>query len=307
MSRHSIVLFILLATPLTAHAINDNAGTTGYNFLKVGVGARAAALGGAYAGIAGELESVAWNPAGLLGIDQRAASASFSRYLIDTQSGFLSVGFPGARRAWAVSVNYFNYGDMRRTDESGEDLGSFGASDVAAYFTVAQKVWSNRIALGANLKAVYSTIDNFSSDAYLIDVGVLIPGPLKGMKLGASLSNLGGVRSGYTDNFTDSLPVNFRIGLAHQPAHTPLPMLIVADLNTPNDGDPYMAFGVEVRIAKGLYVRPGFSTQPTGQDEDPLGLSAGAGVEMEKYHIDYAFTSYPDLDDVHRISVNGNF
>ena len=301
------IILWLVALPFAADALNDNAGTTGYNFLKVGVGARPAALGGAYVGVAGEVEAVAWNPAGLLGIEERTASASFSRYLIDTQSGFLSVGFPGSRRVWAVSVNYFNYGDMRRTDEGGEDLGTFSASDMAAYLTVAQKALGNRITLGANLKAVYSSIDNFSSDAYMVDVGVLVPGPLKGMQIGASLSNLGGVRSGYTDNFTDSLPVNFRVGLAHQPAHTPLPMIIVADLNAPNDGDPYMAFGVEVRVAKGLYVRPGFSTQPTGQDEDPLGLTAGAGVEMEKYHIDYAFTSYPDLDDVHRISVNGEF
>ena len=302
-----IIAICLLAAPFAAGAINDNAGTTGYNFLKVGVGARPAALGGAYSGIAGEIEAVAWNPAGLHGIEQRTAAASFTRYLIDTQSGFLSVAFPGSGRDLALSIRYFNYGDMRRTDESGEDHGTFTASDIAAYLTIARKVWGNRVAVGANLKAVYSSIGDFSSDAYMVDLGLLIPGPLKGMKLGASLSNLGGVRSGYTENFTDSLPVNFRVGLSHEPAHTPLPMLILVDMNAPNDGDPYLAFGFEARVAKGLYIRPGFSTQPTGQDEDPLGLTAGAGVEMDEYRIDYAFTSYPDLDDVHRVSVNGSF
>ncbi len=306
MSR--LVLIIgLLSAPFAAEGINDNAGTTGYNFLKVGVGARPAALGGAYGAVAGEIEAVAWNPAGLFGIEERTAAVSFTRYLIDTQSGFLSVAFPGAGRDLALSVNYFNYGDMRRTDESGEDHGTFSASDIAAYLSVAQQVWNDRVTLGANLKAVYSSIDDFSSDAYMVDLGVLVPGPLKGMTLGASLSNLGNVRSGYTDNFTDSLPVNFRLGVSHHPAHTPLPMFILVDFNAPNDGDPYLAFGLEARLAKGLYVRPGYSTQPTGQDEDRLGLTAGAGIEMDKYRIDYAFTSYPDIDDVHRVSVNGAF
>ena len=230
-----------------------------------------------------------------------------ARYLIDTQAGFLSVALPGKQRIWGLSLNYFTYGDMRRTDEDGQDLGSFGASDLAAYLTVAQHVWKNRLTVGLNLKAVYSSIDEFSSDAYMVDIGLLVPGPLKGMKLGASLSNIGSVRSGYTDNFKDSLPVNIRLGLSHRPAHTPLPMLILADLNMPNDNDPYMSFGLEIRVGGGLYLRPGYNTQQTGQDEDPLGLTAGAGLAMQSYRIDYAFSSYADLDDVHRLSLSGSF
>ena len=303
-----LIAFILAAALKPAAAINENAGTTGFNFLKVGVGARPTALGGAFAAVSGDIEATAWNPAGLFGVKQRTATVSLSDYLVDTQAGFVSVALPSSRRIWGLSVNYFSYGEMEKTSAEGISEGTFGASDLAAYLTVAQRFWKNRLTLGLNLKAVYSSIDTYSSDAYMADVGLLVKGPLKDMTVGASLSNLGSVRSGYAGDFTDSLPVHLRFGLAHRPAHAPLPLLLLFDLNLPNDDDPYLSFGAEFHLTRGLYLRPGYSTQQTGlQGEDPLGLTAGAGLSMRGYRLDYAFASYPDLGDVHRLSITGGF
>jgi hypothetical protein len=128
------------------------------------------------------------------------------------------------------------------------------------------------------------------------------------MSIGASIANLGFVRSGFAGDFKDSLPVHIRLGLAHRPAHMPVPMLLLADFNLPNDNDPYLSFGLEVKLAGSLYIRPGYSTQQTGVNgEDPLGISAGAGLAMQRYTIDYAYSSFPDLGDVHRVSVIGAF
>ena len=116
------------------------------------------------------------------------------------------------------------------------------------------------------------------------------------------------MRSGYTEGFKDSLPVHIRLGMAHHLAHMPVPVLLVADFNLPNDNDSYLAFGLEIQLAAGLYVRPGYTTQQTGsQDEEPLGLSAGAGLIMDRYAIDYAYSSSPDLGQVHRASIIGTF
>ena len=291
-----------------ALALNDNAGTTGFGFLKVGVGARPAALGGAFAAVSGDLEASHWNPAGLWGISTRSATLSVSRYLVDTQAGFLSVAFPGPKQLWAFSLNYFSYGSLTRTSTEGVEEGSFTPFDLAAYLSVARPCWKPWLKLGANLKAVYSRIDAFSSDAYMVDLGALVPGPFKGMSLGASLANLGFVRSGYTGSFKDSLPVSLRLGLADRPAHTPLPMLVLADFVMPNDGDPYLSFGAEIEVGHGLYLRPGYSTQQTGtQGDTPLGLSAGAGLTLQRYRLDYAFNSYADLGEVHRLALSGSF
>ena len=299
--------FALTAGVDPAAAVNSNAGTTGYNFLKIPVGARPAALGGAYTAIGGDLEASAFNPAGLHGVRHRAGVVALTSYLVDTEAGFLSVAMPGEKRTWAASLNYFTYGTLRRTDIEGRDLGTFGAFDVAASVTAAQRVWKRRLVVGASLKAIYSSIDAFTSDAYALDLGIIAPGPIQGMKIGASLANMGAVRSPYADGATaDSLPFVLRVGASHRPAHAPLPLIIVADLNVPNDGDPHLAFGAELEVAGKLFLRPGYSLQQTGVGgAEALGLSAGAGLELQRYRFDYAFSSFPTLGDVHRISVTG--
>ena len=307
----SAAMLTLLALALTADpasAISDSAGTTGFNFLKIGVGARPTALGGAFTAVRGDLEASSWNPAGLHGVDRRSGVLSLTSYLVDTEAGFLSVASPGDNRTWALSVNYVTYGTMRRTDVDGADLGTFGAFDMATYITAAQPVWNRRLTVGVNFKAIYSSIDDYTSDAYVVDLGVLAPGPLDGMDLGASLLNIGTVRSGFTDGFKDSLPVIMRLGLSHRPAHAPRPLMLLADLNVPNDNDAYLTFGAEMQINSGLYVRPGYSLQQSGlEGDEPLGLTAGAGLVFQKYRIDYAFSSFPALGDVHRVSVAGDF
>ena len=256
LKRIFLPAFIIILSLRPATAINANAGTTGFNFLKIGVGARAAALGGANTTLAGDLESTAANPAALWGLGRRTVALSLTSYLIDTQAGFLSLATPRGSRVWGFSINYFAYGSLERTDADGQALGTFSPFDVAAYMTVAQKFWKDRLIVGANLKAVYSTIDDFTSDAYMADLGIIIPGPAHGMRLGASISNLGSVRSGFTPNFKDSLPVLVRLGISHQPAHTPLPLRLLLDLNVPNDNDAYLSFGAEINLG-GLYIRPG--------------------------------------------------
>ena len=303
----TLIAFFMYSAP-TAHAINANAGTTGFSFLKIGVGARAVALGGAYTTATADPEAAAWNPAGLWGINKRTASLSFNRYLVDSQAGFISTTLPTPKRVWSISANYVTYGIMQRTDSEGANLGSFSAADMAAYLSLAQPVWRDWLTLGASVKAIYSNIDEFSSDAYALDLGLLIRGPLPGMHLGASLSNLGFVRSAYVGEFKDSLPVHMRFGLSHRPAHMPIPMLLLADFNLPNDSDPYLSLGLEVQVVSGLYVRPGYSLQQAGSaDEDSVGLSAGAGFAAKRYRLDYAYSSYADLGDVHRVSIVGGF
>ena len=50
---------------------HDHAGATGMAFLKVGIGGRAVAMGGAYSAVSGDATAGYWNPAGLIGIEGR--------------------------------------------------------------------------------------------------------------------------------------------------------------------------------------------------------------------------------------------
>jgi hypothetical protein len=295
-----------LVASVPAHGLNDNAGTTGFSFLKVGVGARAAALGGAYTTIAGDLETTAWNPAGLYAVGERAASVSLTSYLVDTEAGFLSVAQPVGDRMVALHLNYFTYGDLQGTDTDGQSTGTFGAFDMAAGLSAAQPLWGDRLTVGATAKWIRSGIDDYSASAWAVDLGVLTRGPVPGMTFGASLSNVGSVLSGFTDGHDDSLPVLMRAGVSHRPAHFPVPLLLAVDVTMPNDNDPYVTFGAEIDVAGGLTIRPGYSLQQSGlEGDEAVGISAGAGLDLKGLRLDYAYASYPALGDVHRVSIGG--
>ncbi|MBT4099572.1 MAG: PorV/PorQ family protein [Gemmatimonadetes bacterium] len=290
----------------SAQAINDSAGTTGFSFLKVGVGARASGLG-AFTAIRGDVEAPGWNPAGLHGLSARTASLAYTSYLVDTEAGRISFALPGSQRSYGFSINYFSYGDLARTDADGQDLGTFGATDLAASLTATQSLFDGRLTAGGSIKSIHSSIDDFSAAAVAIDLGVILAGPVEGMAIGASIANLGSVYSGYTDGFDDSLPVLLRAGISHRPAHFPVPLLLVADFTIPNDNDAYATFGAEIDLGNGLSIRPGYSLQQGGSaGDEALGLSAGGGLAMQRYRIDYAYSSFPDLGDVHRISLSGH-
>ena len=116
MRYYALAACILLSTLTPVAAINPNAGTTGFNFLKIGVGTRAAALGGAYAAVSGNIEASAWNPAGLFGLSERTAALAYNSYFVDSQAGFASIAAPTGSRVHALSVHYVSYGDLLHTD-----------------------------------------------------------------------------------------------------------------------------------------------------------------------------------------------
>ena len=63
----AMALFIIAAAVQSAHAvdIHDGAGTAGAAFLKIEGGSRPAGLGGAFTGLANDINTIFWNPAGL--------------------------------------------------------------------------------------------------------------------------------------------------------------------------------------------------------------------------------------------------
>ena len=77
----AIFAAVLMAASLGAQAdINENAGTRAVPFLKMESGSRAAAMAGAYTGLADDADGLFWNPSGLSGIagEQLTGTQNFS-------------------------------------------------------------------------------------------------------------------------------------------------------------------------------------------------------------------------------------
>src|SRR5438045_3246800 len=72
--RFALAIFLLAMHSIVAHAQStaqttpenfNNVGSSGAVFEKIGVGARAAGMGGAYSALADDISALYWNPAGI--------------------------------------------------------------------------------------------------------------------------------------------------------------------------------------------------------------------------------------------------
>jgi hypothetical protein len=304
----AILLVLVFSTSVTAWGVNSKVGTTAYGFLKIDPGARSTAMGGAFVGLSDDAAALYFNPAGLILTDTKHFFATYNNYLTDIQSGFLGYIHPYSEDTrLGISVSYFNYGSFDKTDDLGQNLGTFGASDFAVALSAAKTVKS-QFNVGVTGKFIYEKLDEFSSDALAFDVGFLYLLRDGRTQIGAAGQNIGTQLKGATESHKDPLPTSVKLGISHRMRE--LPLTIALDAAKPVDNDIFFSLGGEFTALQPLYLRLGWSSfgenYKTDSDKDNLaGFAAGFGVTWKVYHFDYAFSSYADLGGVHKISISG--
>ncbi len=324
----NIVLFIVvLLVPVTLLAGKSDVGTTAYPFLKIGVGAKALAMGGAFTGLADDESAAFYNPAGIICFQAKAVTASYMNYIAGIQSGYLAFVLPttsrsaqlrsdefdegvitDASRALALSINYLNYGTIAETDSEGKKIGDFGGSDIAIAFTLAQRV-TDRFTVGGSAKFIYQKIDEYSSDALAIDLGLLYRLADGRTVVGAAAANLGFQLSGLSPEHKDPLPIVVKAGLSHRMRG--MPLTVAGEIAYPTDNEIYGSLGIEVSTADmPVALRGGYSTfgknyrtSGDGEKDNTAGFSFGAGFTVGRVAIDYAFLPYANLGSLHRVSL----
>ncbi len=323
----SVVLVLLMSASLFAG--KSKVGTTAYPFLKIGFGAKSAAMGGAFVGLADDESAVYYNPAGIVGFQHNAVSASYMNYIAGIQSGNLVCVLPRGKAvdpggsdpasgdaeetptfhdspaALAFSITYLNYGTINGFDDLGIANGNFGGSDMALAGTYARKL-SPQLAGGGTVKFIYQKIDQYSSTGLAIDAGLLYRIKDGRTNIGLSASNLGVQLSSLSKEHKDPLPVLIRAGISHRVNELPLTVSLEGVL--PADNDLYGSIGVEIHPKIPVSLRLGYSTfgqnyKTGGSKDNTAGFSFGAGFNLPKVAIDYAYLPYADLGSLHRVGL----
>jgi len=308
-------------------AINSRAGTSAYTFLKIGTGAKSQALGGAFVGLADDGTALYYNPAGLTATAEsyelyddlldkplnkptyNRFTASYINYLLDFQYGFVGyVRKLDEKTSAGISIAYQNYGTFNRLNSLGDKTGTFGASDMALGLTYSKKFRSSW-SLGATGKFIYEKIDTYSSNGLAFDLGFMYLNG-GGTRVGFAVTNLGAQLSGLTATHKDPLPTKGALGLSHQLRG--LPFLFSSEVGKPFDGDFYFALGMEVVSLRPFYLRVGWTSlgrdYRIGTDSDILaGMAGGFGYSYREYSLDYSYSSYADLGNVHRVTLGAGF
>jgi len=284
-----------------------------YNFLKLEVDARSAALAGTFTTITNDVNAIFYNPASISTIEKKQASVGFFKYLLDINSGnaaytqkIKDYGYFGA------GLRFINYGEFEKYDENFNNLGTTSATDIALNLTYSN-IYESSIHYGASLKFIYSSIDEFKSTGVALDLGILYNLPSDKFSVGASLLNLGTQLSTYNGT-RENLPIEFKIGVSKELEHLPLLFNVGFSnlaLETDNFFDRFKTFtlGGEFTLNEYVDLRIGYNNMQrqdfkTGNTAGLGGFSAGIGFNYEeKYLLDYSFNSMGKIGATHRINL----
>src|SRR5579863_9617534 len=108
----TILIILFFVAPCLADFSSSARGTTTANFLELGVGARAEAMGEAYSAVADDATALYWNPAGLTRVQADEASLMHAPYLASSYYDYGSYVHRKGHHAWAVGVQYFSAGSI---------------------------------------------------------------------------------------------------------------------------------------------------------------------------------------------------
>ncbi|UPT75047.1 MAG: PorV/PorQ family protein [Elusimicrobiota bacterium] len=313
----AFIALLLLAGRASAGTASA-AGTSGAPFLKLGAGARAAAMADTFTAVADDAFAAYYNPAGLARQEKKQFGGSHSALFqgVSYQSLVFAVPFGKAegrerietesnRHALALSIYYLGVGEVeRRTGDSTLPVGTFDAAD-SAYALSYSHAPNDRLSLGVTGKYITQTIDTYRGSAMAADLGVMYranPHNEKPLNIALAVRHIG-KRIGFTAAQTDPLPTTLIAGASYAPSKA---FTVAADLGKARDASAYGSLGLEGRksLSEGVGGAFRFGYTSARRDNGGLaGVTAGGGLQFQKAAFDFAWIPFGTLGDAFRFSL----
>ena len=252
------------------------------------VGTRPLSMGGAFIAVADDANTITWNPAGLPGLRRTEFTTTYADlYAMGITQSYLGFVKPFSDRV-ALGFDWSNVGF-----DDGELLYAENKMNLAIGVQPHRKV-----SFGITLKYLMRDmqLDGTSygkSSGVGYDAGLLIQ-PLKNLRLGVGLYDLGGTQVAYEDKSTEIiLGQAFKLGISYMPIDG---LILAADY-----GDRYH-FGAEYVLASRLSFRAGVQQDVSGA-EKILVPSGGLSIKFKSLIVEYGYESHPYLEPTHRFSL----
>ncbi len=297
--RKSILLALccLLGALPSLAQLTNKVGTAGFQFLRIGVGARETALGESGTATVSGPAAIFWNVAGLTTGDRTELEAFYNPWFATIKQTYMAAKIPVAQdNILGLSVNLLTMDDMEETTiDQPQGTGShFSSGDFAVTAAYAQRI-SDRFSVGVSVKYIREYIWDMSADGWAFDIGMLYR--FGSLSLGMVLKDFGATKtmSGgqlqleqeiYPDWETSPtvvsivpreirLPVSFQFGAGYALIESESHMLrAIANIAYYADIGQTENAGVEYAFLQDYSLRMGYKFE-----RDLLGLSFGVGVK----------------------------
>lgn len=305
---------LLLPGVAGAAQIFEKVGTFDGQFLKIGVGARAAAMGSAFVAVADDASALYWNAAGIARIDADKSQLQFNHAIWPADMKFTQAAYvfhmkriPGAI---GVNVRSLYMDPMIETTAYQPDpqVGTgrtFDAGYMSAGLTYARS-FTDKFSAGVTANLIHLGLAELSQQTYSFDLGTLYDVGTLGMRIGMAISNMG------TDvRFIEKegrIPSVFRVGTSAILMQTAGQKVLGSfEFSHPPDNSERINVGAEYGFRDYLYLRGGYNV-----NYDSEGAAGGIGTRFPvsfagTADFDYAYTDMKALGAAHRFSLKFSF
>ncbi len=277
MRRHLLLLAILLSPA---------PGRAAFQFQDVG--ARPAAMGGAFCAVADDAHGPHYNPAGMVQVQSRKVTLNTARLfgLADLACHSISVLQPSRWAALGLGAQRFG-GALYRESSLSLSLARPLAKDLF---------------LGLSLRGLQLAISGYGVDhALVLDLGVLAA-MNQSLKWGFSVRNL---NDGHLGRQQEGIPQDLIMGFAFRPhAGLLLSADLGPDLSPCSEGTRSLArYPIFLRLGQEFCLWPPLTLR-LGLQTRPARFSGGMGVRAGPLRLDYCYRSHEILGGSHHISLS---
>jgi len=254
-------------------------------------------MGEAFTGLANDPNALFWNPAGLGQVGTVQLSCAHQEWFGGIRDENLGLVLPLGPGSLGLGAVYSTTDNIEIWDpQTGT---SRLVTSRSGYAAAGYGVRLGRsLYLGLAAKGLYDGLVEQTGSGGCADIGLLWR-LSRSFRIGVAGQHLGwGMRYGSRDYM---LPMSLRLGTSVERAK----LRLLFDANVPRAGNPDLHIGGEYLVYDILSVRAGYRLGP--QDWRTLswwsGVTAGLGITLGGFALDYAFVPYGRLGLTHRVAL----
>jgi hypothetical protein len=307
---HRVAAGVALAGALLAPATASGQGTTAAVVLGLPTSPRSLGLAGAGAPVVADAWAAFLAPAQLGRVAGMSVAVSSESYLAGTQLSAGGLALPIGPGALGVGAALLDYGSVREIASSlpgGDGLETgrrVSASDQALVVGYGARLPWRGVRAGAAVEVVQTAIADLANGTAAAAFGVAWTSA-SGWDVSAGAQHLGPhLRIGATSS---PLPATWRAGVAAPEVHLwGGAVRVMAEARHATAAGLSGAAAAEgrwtVRNGARVWLRGGYLVRASGDDHSPV--TAGAGVGLGPFVLDYAFERFTEIGQVtHRVGI----